>query len=89
MPTYVLRGDRFVDKATGEPLNTSDDWTPKAPQVAPDAPGIVDPIEGKWLEGRAARREYMKRHNVVEWGDQPLTPFRNEANRARYLGRGG
>lgn len=62
---------------------------PQAPawQVMRDSPGCVDPIEGKWLEGRAARREYMKRHNVVEAGDTPPTPFRNEANRLRYLGR--
>lgn len=87
MGTYVLRGDRFVHKITGEPLNTTDDWVPEAPLVMKDSPGVVDPIEGKWLEGRAARREYMKRHNVVEAGDTPPTPFKNPENARRYLGR--
>lgn len=58
-------------------------------QVMRDSPGCVSPIDGTWIEGKAARREHMRRHNVVEAGDVRPTPFRNEANRARYLGRGG
>ena len=81
---------RYIwDKQREEFIPASEYVRPEQPgwQVMRDSPGCVDPIEGKWLEGRAARREYMKRHNVVEAGDTPPTPFKNEANRLRYLGR--
>lgn len=81
---------RYIwDKDRDEWVPASEYVRPEQPgwQVMKDAPGCVDPIEGKWLEGRSARREYMKRHNVVEWGDAPATPFRNPDNARRYLGR--
>lgn len=31
-----------------------------APMVAPDLPGYESPVSGKWIEGRAARREDLK-----------------------------
>lgn len=32
-----------------------------APQVAPDLPGYESPVTGKWVEGRAGRREDLRR----------------------------
>lgn len=32
-----------------------------APQVAPDLPGYESPVTGKWIEGRSARREDLRR----------------------------
>lgn len=32
-----------------------------APQVAPDLPGYESPVTGKWVEGRASRREDLRR----------------------------
>lgn len=33
----------------------------RAPMVAPDLPGYESPVSGKWIEGRAARREDLRR----------------------------
>lgn len=33
----------------------------EAPMVMPDLPGYVSPVTEKWIEGRAARREDLKR----------------------------
>ena len=56
--TYVWRDGKLVEKSDAPPLSGI--------TIIRDTPGCVDPIEGKWLEGRAARREFMKRHDVVE-----------------------
>lgn len=32
----------------------------QAPMVAPDLPGYESPVSGKWIEGRAARREDLR-----------------------------
>jgi hypothetical protein len=32
-----------------------------APMIAPDLPGYLSPVSEKWVEGRAARREDLKR----------------------------
>jgi hypothetical protein len=33
----------------------------EGPMVVPDLPGYESPVTGKWVEGRAARREDLKR----------------------------
>lgn len=40
-----------------------------APQVAPDLPGYESPVTGKWIEGRAARREDLKRTGCRPYED--------------------
>lgn len=40
--------------------------------VMPDKPGYVSPMSRTVVEGRAAHREHMKRHDVIEVGDQPM-----------------
>lgn len=35
-----------------------------APSVQGDLPGYESPVTGKWIEGRAARREDLKRSNA-------------------------
>lgn len=47
-------------------------WEPmnrfiEAPAVHVDLPGYQSPIDGRWIEGRAARREDLKRNNCREW----------------------
>lgn len=46
------------------------------PQIMRDTPGVKSPIDAKWVEGRAARREHMKRHNVreVDPSEKPSRP---------------
>lgn len=45
--------------------------------VMPDKPGYVSPLDFKMVEGRAAHRDHMRRHNVIEVGDQPVGYSRN------------
>lgn len=79
MSTYVYRNGALVDKATGEPMPVGDKPLVFAPLVMKDSPGCVSPIDGTWLEGRAARREHMKVHDVVEVGDRRPREFKSEA----------
>lgn len=39
----------------------------EAPAVHADLPGYTSPIDGKWIEGRRARTEDLKRNNCRPW----------------------
>lgn len=39
----------------------------EAPAVQADLPGYQSPIDGKWVEGRRARTEDLKRSNCRPW----------------------
>lgn len=46
------------------------------PMIMRDTPGVKSPIDGKFVEGRADRREHMKRHGVreVDPSERPKRP---------------
>jgi hypothetical protein len=72
MPRYVW------DRDASALVEVTD--APRAPSAAPmvmrDTPGVKSPIDGKFIEGRADRREHMKRHNVreVDPSEKPKRP---------------
>ena len=70
MPSYVWKNGTFVDKATGEEMIVPDGPV-AAPRIIPDTPAYRSPIDGRMIEGKAARREDLKRNNCVEAGDLP------------------
>lgn len=39
----------------------------EAPSVQVDIGGYTSPIDGRWIEGKAARREDLKRSNCRPW----------------------
>lgn len=39
----------------------------EAPAVHADLPGYTSPIDGRWIEGRRARMEDLKRNNCRPW----------------------
>ena len=39
----------------------------EAPSVQVDIGGYTSPIDGRWIEGKAARREDLKRNNCRPW----------------------
>lgn len=41
----------------------------QATAYMPDKDGYLSPLDGKFVEGRNAHRDHMKRHNVIEAGD--------------------
>lgn len=49
--------------------------------IVPDKAGYVSPMSGEFIEGRAAHRNHMKAHDVIEVGDAPLG-YNSPADRA-------
>ena len=84
MPRYVWNGEALVE-VTASPRPPS-----RGPMIMRDAPGVVDPIHGGWLEGRSARREYMKRNEVREYdpGESPKKPVAPDWVKDWRAGRG-
>ncbi|WP_175740026.1 hypothetical protein [Burkholderia ambifaria] len=41
--------------------------TVEAPAVQTDLPGYTSPIDGRWIEGRRARTEDLKRNGCRPW----------------------
>lgn len=86
MAKFVWDGARMVNKETGEPM-VSGDWVPTVPQVIPDIEGYQSPIDGKWIEGRRARRYDLERSNSVDardFGSKRETKFKNERFIKKY-----
>src|SRR5438045_3286802 len=46
-------------------------WLPS--RVMRDIEGYVSPIDGKWIGSRSDHREHMKRHGVIELGNEKPT----------------
>lgn len=73
MPKYVLRDGRLVDKDTGAPM--VDDEARARPLQTPmtygDLPGYHSPIDGRWIEGRRARKYDLERNGCIDAGDMP------------------
>lgn len=58
------------------------------PRVQRDLAGFVSPVDGSWVEGHAARREHMKKHDLVDVGDRKPREPHNEQKVRRYTARG-
>ncbi|MDX5367906.1 MAG: hypothetical protein LPL29_00870 [Alphaproteobacteria bacterium] len=87
MAVFVLRDGQMVDKATGEPMNAPD--APLAtPQVRGDLPGYRSPIDGKWIEGRRARRYDLESNNCVDANDLP-SPTKGRLRNERFARKHG
>ncbi len=85
MTRYVLRDGRCVNKATGEPMEKP--YRLSAPQVVSDLPAYASPLGDGVVEGRAARREHLKRNGCREVDPGEFKPtYLNEAV-ARRMGR--
>lgn len=74
---YCKKTGAMVDKVTGERM-----VDPDAPLAAPmtfgDTPGYASPIDGKWIEGRRARKYDLESNNCVEVGDRPTRKLKNK-----------
>ena len=76
---------RFV-QIDGKLIEVSPDYQPpkrEAPLVFGDLPSYRSPITGKWIDGRTARREDLKRNGCRPW--EGLDQERKEsARQSRY-----
>jgi len=73
MAKYIFDRERgcMVDKKTGLPmLNQGERAAPlQTPMVYGDTPGYRSPIDGKWIEGRRARRYDLEKNNCIDAND--------------------
>jgi len=92
MATYVYdeKSGRMIDKKTGAPmLSDADRAAPvQCPQVVSDTPGYQSPIDGKWVEGRRARRYDMESNNCVDANDLP-SPVTGKLKNERFAKKHG
>ena len=61
---------RWIYPKGGEPFEVGADYVPDLPAgplIIPDLPGYQSPVTGLWVEGRAARREDLKRTGSRPW----------------------
>ncbi|HCE07466.1 MAG TPA: hypothetical protein DEQ40_02475 [Oxalobacteraceae bacterium] len=49
------------------------------PAVAPDLPGYASPVTGKWIEGRSARREDLRRTGCRPYEDGEREEYNRQA----------
>ncbi len=70
MPVYVYdpEQDRMVDKKTGEPM-VPEYGPPPTPRVVSDIEPYLSPVDGKYVSGRRAKRDDLKRTNSVDYDD--------------------
>lgn len=52
-----------------EPFEVNNDYipTPRGPMVIGELPSYQSPIDGRWIDGRVARREDLARNNCRPW----------------------
>lgn len=73
---------RWIYPSDGsEPFEVSSDYTaaPSGPLVFGDLPSYQSPIDGRWIDGRVARRADLARSGCRPW--EGLTEERKEAGR--------
>lgn len=72
---------RWIYPSNGEPFEVTTDYTPepRGPMVYGDLPSYQSPIDGKWVDGRVARREDLARNNCRPW--EGMQQERKEAAR--------
>lgn len=85
MTRYVRRDGQWIDKQTGEPMEVPD--AVAAPLIVSDLPAYMSPMGSGLIDGRRARREDMKRHNVREvapdeW--RPSESYQEKQERSRF-----
>ena len=79
MPKFIYDPERgMVDKETGLPmLNQAERAQPlQLPRVFGDLPGYRSPIDGKWIEGRRARKYDLESNNCVDANELSSGPRR-------------
>lgn len=75
MERYVYRGGQFVNKQTGKPMDVPDRVI-AAPMIVSDLPAYRSPLGTGVIEGRAARREELKRNHCREVDPSEWKPQR-------------
>jgi hypothetical protein len=85
-----MRNGQMVDKATGQPMLSDEERAaPLAtPRTFSDTPGYQSPIDGKWIEGRRARKYDLESNNCVDANDLP-SPTGGKLKNERFAKKRG
>ena len=70
-----MRKRYIQDSETGK-LVPAENYVPKqaaSTGIMPDMKGYQSPIDKTWVEGRAAHRAHMRKHGVIEVGNESLS----------------
>ena len=61
-------------------VEPDEDFTPKAyrGQIIKDAEPFIDPIEGKVIGGNRQKREFMRKHEVIDVGNERMETKKKE-----------
>lgn len=82
MATYIYDHElqMMVDKETGLPMLNQEERArpPQLPRVFGDIEGYQSPIDGKWVEGRRARRYDLESNHCIPMDDIPRKKLKNE-----------
>lgn len=62
----------------------------EAPMISSDIGGYISQIDGSWIDSRSKHREHLKRHRMVELGNDPITKHKtidvqNQEQRKRAI----
>ena len=69
---YCPDTDRLVHKETGEPMvDPSLPFVPVTPIHISDIAPYLSPVDGKYVSGRKAKADDLKRTNCIDAGDLP------------------
>ncbi len=71
MARYVWKDGRFRDRTTGEPMEMPERDGVCLPQIISDIEPYLSPIDGRYISGRAAKRDDLARHDCIDWRDAP------------------
>lgn len=63
-----------------------------APRVMSDIGGYISQVDGSWIDSRSKHRDHLKRHNMVELGNDVPTKqkeltARQNRERKEFIGR--
>lgn len=70
---------RYIQLKDGSLVEARESSEPLGVLIVPDLPGYQSPVTGLWVEGRAARREDLKRTGSRPW--EGLDSEKREAQR--------
>lgn len=91
MARYVFKGGKFVDPATGDAMLVPKRDGLCVPSVISDIEPYQSPVDGRYVSGRAAKRDDLRRHGCIDANDLPRNPkrapkgqFRNKRFAAKH-----
>jgi hypothetical protein len=85
--TYVMRGGRLVPKSAAAPRAAAAAGPQIISDLAPYRSAAIDIATGRraLIGGRAQHREFLRRNNYVEVGNELMAPRRAELNRSERI----